>query len=345
MTGASIHPTRPGDGHPAALPVARPAHPATDGGYGLVDGLHGQNAAPKDSSGHGSIPPVSGAAERRPDFHRPDGRGSGVRGLADLARQLSDRDRTVLALVDDHRFLTTNHIEQFCFTQHASKLSAARTTRRVLGRLEDWRLLTRPLRRIGGMTAGSHASVWMLTSTGRRLRNLEAGRGAIGRVREPGERFVQHYLAIADVRLQFVQAVRDGLLELVAVEIEPAAWRSYLGLSGERLTLKPDLFAVTVAIDHGTPAEYEDHWFIEADRGTESIPTLLKQCQQYEAYRRTSGEQETHGVFPLVLWVVPDERRATRLRDAISETSGLDPTLYRVCVPEQLLELVRGGQV
>lgn len=345
MTGVSIHPRRPGDGHPAALPVALPAHRATKGGNDLVGGPHGRNTASKELSGRGSVPPVSGAAERRPDFHRPDGRGPGVRGLADLARHLSDRDRTVLSLVDDHRFLTTNHIEQFCFTQHASRLSAARTTRGVLRRLEEWRLLTRPLRRIGGMTAGSHASVWMLTNTGRRLRNLEAGRGAIGRVREPGERFVQHYLAIADIRLQFVQAVRDGLLELVAVEIEPAAWRSYLGLSGERLTLKPDLFAVTVAIDHGKPAEYEDHWFIEADRGTESIPTLLKQCQQYEAYRRTGTEEQAHGVFPLVLWVVPDERRAARLTEAIAETSGLDPTLYRVCTPGQLLGLVRGGQV
>lgn len=343
MTAASFNLTRPGDGHPAALPVALPAHPLTDGGNGLVDGPHGRNAAPKESSGRGSVPPVSGAPERRPVPR--SGRGPGIRGLADLARQLSDRDRMVLAMVDDHRFLTTNYIEQLCFTQHASRLSAARTTRRVLRRLEDWRLLTRPMRRIGGMTAGSHASVWMLTNTGRRLRNLEAGRGAIGRVREPGERFVQHYLAIADVRLQFVHAVRDGLLELVTVEIEPAAWRSYLGLSGERLTLKPDLFAVTVAIDHGKPAEYEDHWFIEADRGTESIPTLLKQCQQYEAYRRTGSEQERHGVFPLVLWVVPNERRATRLRAAISETSGLNPSLYRICTPDQLLGLVRGGQV
>lgn len=168
MTGASIHPTHPGHRHPAALPVALPAHRATKDGNDLVGGPYGRNAAPEESSGRGSVPPVSGAAERRPDCHRPDGRGPGVCGLADLARQLSDRDRTVLALVDDQRFLTTNHIEQFCFTQHASRLSAARTTRRVLRRLEDWRLLTRPLRRVGGITAGSHASVWMLTNTGRR---------------------------------------------------------------------------------------------------------------------------------------------------------------------------------
>ena len=193
------------------------------------------------------------------------------------------------------------------------------------------------------MTAGSKSSVWMLTNMGRRLRNLEAGRGAVGRVREPGERFVQHYLTIAEVRLQLEQAARDGLLELPTVAIEPAAWRSYLGLSGERLTLKPDLFAVTVAIDDGTSAEYEDHWFIEVDRGTESIPTLLKQCHQYDAYRRTGTEEQGHGVFPLVLWVVPDERRANRLVEAIAETSGLDSGLYRVCTPDGLLAVIRGG--
>lgn len=341
MTAAHLTGLDPGQGHPAALPVVPPANRPTDGRNSLVGGPHGQNAAPKESSGRGPVPPVSGAAERRPVPHTR--RGPGVRGLTDIAGQLSDRDRSVLAVVHDHRFLTTNQIEQFCFTQHASKLSAARTARRVLRRLEDWRLLTRPLRRIGGMTAGSKSSVWMLTNMGRRLRNLEAGRGAVGRVREPGERFVQHYLAIADVRLQLEQAARDGLLELPTVAIEPAAWRSYLGLSGERLTLKPDLFAVTVAIDCGVTAEYEDHWFIEADRGTESIPTLLKQCQQYEAYRRTATEEETHGVFPLVLWVVPDERRADRLVEAIGETSGLDSGLYRVCTPDGLLAAIRGG--
>ena len=135
MTAAHLTVLHSGHDHPAALPVGLPADRPTDGRNSLAGGPIGQNAAPKESSGRGSVPPVSGAAERRPVPHTR--RGPGVRGLTELAGQLSDRDRSVLAVVDDHRFLTTNQIEQFCFTQHASKLSAARTARRVLRRLED----------------------------------------------------------------------------------------------------------------------------------------------------------------------------------------------------------------
>jgi len=71
--------------------------------------------------------------------------------------------------------------------------------------------------------------------------------------------------------------------------------------------LKPDLYAVTASGD------YEDHWFCEIDRATESMPTLLKKCVQYEAYRRTGAEQDRLGVFPLVVWVVPDDAQADKL--------------------------------
>jgi hypothetical protein len=177
----------------------------------------------------------------------------------------------------------------------------------------------------------------MLSSAGQRLRNLQAGRGAVGRVREPGERFIQHYLAIGDAHLALVTAARSGRLELVTVQIEPKCWRSYTGLGGQREVLKPDLFAVTAS------GEYEDHWFIEIDRATESLPTVLKQCQQYEAYRRSGIEQEASGVFPRVLWVVPDNSRATQLRAALTSARTFDRDLFQVTTPDELIDTVTGG--
>jgi hypothetical protein len=132
-------------------------------------------------------------------------------------------------------------------------------------------------------------------------------------------------------------AEREGHVLLGRVQVEPACWRSYGGIGGERLTLKPDLFAIT------TTGEYEDHWFIEVDRSTESLPTLLRQCQRYEAYRRSGHEQATNDVFPLVVWVVLDEARRARLRKAISVASALDEALYRVVVPDDLVALLSGG--
>ncbi len=178
----------------------------------------------------------------------------------------------------------------------------------------------------------------MLSSCGQRLRNLRAGAGAVGRVREPGERFVQHYLAIADTHLALIEAERTKRLELVTVQIEPAAWRSYTGLGGSAELLKPDLYAVTAT------GEFEDHWFIEVDRATESIPTLIRQCRQYEAYRHNGTEQARTGLFPLVLWVVPDEPRAAKLRQALALARDLDSALFRITTPDRLIEAVTGGE-
>jgi hypothetical protein len=260
-------------------------------------------------------------------------------GLDELARRLSERDWAVLELVGSHRFLTTRQLHAFTFADHhSSSESAARVCRRVLLRLEESGLLQRPVRRIGGLEAGSASSIWMLTTTGVRLRNLRAGLGAVGRLREPGEGFVRHYLAIADTHLALLQATRAKRLELLTVEIEPAAWRSYTGPSGQPAVLKPDLYAVTAT------GEFEDHWFIEVDRATESIPTLIKQCRQYEAYRRAGAEQADSGLFPLVLWVVPDELRAAKVRQALAAARELDDALFRITTPDQIIATITGGE-
>ena len=259
-------------------------------------------------------------------------------GLVELAAQLSERDHAVLDVVGAHRFLTTRQVHAFAFAHHhATHESSERVCRRVLQRLERWGLLQRPVRRVGGLQAGSASSVWMLTTAGQRLRNLRTGHGAVGRVREPGEGFIRHYLAIADAHLALVAAARAKRLELLAVQIEPAAWRRYSGPTGSPMTLKPDLSAVTAS------GEFEDHWFIEVDRATESIPTLLRQCRQYETYRRSGNEQARVGLFPLVLWVVPDETRADKLRSGLEGSRDFERRLFRISTPESFIETICGG--
>ncbi|HEX2903376.1 MAG TPA: replication-relaxation family protein [Jatrophihabitans sp.] len=243
----------------------------------------------------------------------------------------------MLGLLADHRFLTTTQVSGFLFHAHASVESGSRVCRRVLQRLERFRLVERPVRRVGGLSAGSASSIWMLTSAGHRLRSLRDGLGAVGRVREPGERFIRHYLAVADAHLALTTAARAGQFELVRVELEPRCWRPYSGLGGSSETLKPDLYAVTAN------GEYEDHWFIEVDRATESLPTLIRQCQQYETYRRSGREQAERGLFPRVLWVVPDERRADKLDAALRLARNLDRQLFRITTPEHLIDIIAGG--
>jgi hypothetical protein len=124
---------------------------------------------------------------------------------------------------------------------------------------------------------------------------------------------------------------------VLSVVTEPRCWRRYTPISGSPETLKPDLLAVTAQ------ADYEDHWFIEVDRATESLPTLLLKCAQYEDYRRSGQAEQGDSVFPLVVWVVPDEAHAAKLTAAIAASRTLDPALYRVCTLASFGEVISGG--
>ena len=257
---------------------------------------------------------------------------------AAIGESLSERDWAVLRSVAEHRFLVTRQVEQWHFHDHGSPLAGARAARRVLRRLAGARVLDPLARRVGGVRAGSASYVWRVGPLGHRLlRSRDLGPLTKRPPSEPGLRFLEHCLAVADVHLQLLTAEREGHVLLGRVQVEPACWRSYAGIGGERLTLKPDLFAIT------TIGGYEDHWFIEVDRGTESLPTLLTQCQRYEAYRRSGREQAMNDVFPLVVWIVLDEARQARLRKAITGASALDEALFRVVVPDDLVALLSGG--
>ncbi|HEX6656023.1 MAG TPA: replication-relaxation family protein [Candidatus Limnocylindria bacterium] len=233
--------------------------------------------------------------------------------------------------------MTTAQLQCLHFHDHTTEEAAARICRRVLARLHQLQVVEHLQRRIGGVRAGSASFVWRVGPVGDRLLRQSRGEGGRARRKEPSARHLDHCLAIADCHLALVTAVRTGRLELLRVATEPDSWRSYLSVGGATEVLKPDLYAVTAT------GEYEDHWFVEVDRATESLPTLLRKCVQYERYRRTGREQAKTGVFPLVVWVVPDEQRAAKLRAALHSVRGLDPDLFRITTPEPFAELVGGG--
>lgn len=255
----------------------------------------------------------------------------GRRGLARLQAQLSERDLAVIRSVRDHRFLCTRQIEELHFYEHHTPLAGARVCRRVLMRLNRDRLLVRLERRVGGVRAGSASFVYALGPIGARV--LDEQR----RFTEPSPLFLDHALAVADAHLQLVKASRAGLLELLSVEVEPRCWRRYVLASGTLETVRPDIRAVV-----GIGA-FEDSWFLEIDRGTESPAALTRKCRIYEGYWRTRSEQNAHGTFPLVAWVAPNERRAERVERVIAQARNLKRNLFRVTTSDKLTELIAGG--
>lgn len=255
-----------------------------------------------------------------------------------VGRSLSDRDQAILDSLRAHHFLSTEQLQRFHFADHGTAAAAARICRRVLHRLYQLRVIDHLDRRVGGVRAGSASYVWRVGPVGDQLlRQRTPVEQPRLRRKEPSLRYLEHCLAVADTQLMLRDLASAGRIELLQVRTEPACWRSYLAVSGSRDTLKPDLYAVTAAGD------YEDHWFIEVDRATESLPTLLKKCAQYEVYRRTGNDQDQLGVFPLVVWIVPDHARADKLKTVIAASRSLDADLYRVCTPDGFAAVITGG--
>ena len=252
-------------------------------------------------------------------------------GVRRLSRLLTDRDMAVLTTIEAHRLVTTRQVYELHFWSHASYASGIRACTRILARLEEHRLVRRLARPVGGVGGGSSSTVWALDVAGDRVLR----RGTETRRRhtfEPSTVFMQHTLSVTETRVRIEQAARLGLFDLLSVVTEPTNWRTFVGDLGATLQLRPDLEVVTAS------ADYEDHWFLEVDLGTESGSALQRKCQTYERYRRNGREQALRGVFPRVVWLVPDKRRASLLRHIVNADPDLEPRLFTIVTDDRLVE-------
>ncbi len=251
------------------------------------------------------------------------------------AGQLSDRDLAVLRGLGDLGFMSAGQIQRCWFdAPDVSPIGARRRTQRVLHRLTERRLLSRIDRRHGGSRGGSAAFTYRLDARGRRAAGL-TGRGGY---REPSERFVDHSLAISELHVQLVEAERRGHITDVSLGHEPGIWRRFPTASGIE-TLKPDLLVELTTADG-----WELRWFVEIDRGTEHLPTVLAKAHLYERYWRSGHEATRNEVFPRVAWSVPDDRRVARVSEALQCSRSLTADLHRVVTTAETAELLTTNQ-
>lgn len=258
-----------------------------------------------------------------------------------LKDRLTEQDYQLLDDAEKYRLLTTKQIQRLRFNHtHPTPVAAARACNRTLARLREAGVLKALQRRIGGARAGSAGFVWYVGPAGDRiLRTLHQGLDKRGRrnYREPSRHFVEHTLAVAELAVRAVEAERRGDIEALELQAEPASWQTSLSRFGTVQTLKPDLRLVTAT------GEYEHHWFIEADMATEHPPVIVRQCAAYQTFRATGRYQAEHGLFPVVVWVVPDEHRRRQLGACIAAERQLDTGLFVVITPDELGPLLRVG--
>lgn len=247
----------------------------------------------------------------------------------------------LLALVAAHRFATTTQLARLTALEYASSASALRQTQRHLASLAQQRLLTSLERRVGGWQGGSAVTIWAATTRGHRrvAAENEEDEEEVPRRQRPREvstTFLDHLLAITEVRTSIEEAVRQEADTEATVALEPDCWRTALSPSGQVQVLRPDL-AVTI-----TSPAYEDRYLIEVDRATENPGRVIATCWRYQEHQAASS-QASDGVFPLVVWLVPTDRRRHRLERAIAHSTGLLRDLFRVIRLDQLPTLIHGG--
>jgi Replication-relaxation len=228
-----------------------------------------------------------------------------------VAERLSDRDWQIIEAMNRMRLMSGSQLERLCF---AALAGHARTVvrGRVLRRLVHWQVLTILPRRIGGAARGSSGSVFALGAAGARLcAERPATTTTMPRVRHPGaptERSVRHTLAVSELFVGLVEHAYMQGAQVIAFEAEPASWWPN-GLGG---FIKPDAYAVL------TLRDVREHWWVEVDLATESLPTIKRKLLAYLDFIER-GQLGPGKLVPRVLVSTVTAARCVDLRSVIAK--------------------------
>jgi hypothetical protein len=246
--------------------------------------------------------------------------------------RLKPKDYSIIADIARVNLLSGKQVRKL---HYEPSDTGRRMARLDLKRLAELSVLTRIGRDIGGRRAGSEGFVYGIGTAGRRI--LGPSRGRPREAWTPSQSHVNHVIAVADIYVRLRHAETQGLTVLETFDAEPACWRSYFGPGGARLTLKPDAYVVTASGD------YLDSAFIELDRATEPLPRIRDKAKAYARYWQSGREQEHEGVFPIVLFIVPNEHRRGQIIEALSEQSADSWHLFQVVTNDAAIEAIIGG--
>lgn len=202
-----------------------------------------------------------------------------------------------------------------------------RQFRRRLQRLYEAQVLARLDRRVGGKAMGSSSYVYGLGLAGQRL--LDDGDGtSVRRPWTPRAAWLNHALATSQVYIELRTAEAAGQLTGLHYEPEPVCWRSFVE-GGQATVLKPDAF---VSFETG---EDEVSVFVEVDGATEGPTTIATKLDVYARHYLWGGEQETHGLYPEVLWLVPTSARQRVIEKVIARQPEETRRLHRVALQSE----------
>ena len=253
--------------------------------------------------------------------------------LASLEQSLTGRDRRLVSDVDRLGIASGAQLRKL----HYSDSDAGRRLCRLhLAALVTKQVFARLSRRIGGKRAGSDGYLYVLDIAGQRL--VDPDRKRWWRRTTPGDAFLCHALEVSDLYAGLRYVERRSAICLRTFDAEPVCWRRFSGPGGGWLTLKPD--AYTTVEDGG----YEDHYFIEVDRATESSSRIAEKARTYVLYFQAGREQARLEIFPQVLFVVPNAARAERIIDTLGRLDADHWKLFAVTTADRAVEYLAGKE-
>ncbi|MGO9559414.1 MAG: replication-relaxation family protein [Acidimicrobiales bacterium] len=240
-------------------------------------------------------------------------------------------------LLNDVGRLDTASGQQLRRLHYADSGTARRRARLDLEGLVERRVLARLGRSIGGHHAGSEGFVYALGVVGKRLLRPEQRRQ--WEPWTPDSHHLRHALAVSELYVQLRELEQLGRIELERFDAEPTCWRFFHGPGGAPLVLKPDAYVATAT------AEYLDSWFIELDRATEPMTLIAAKAKAYCRYWQSGREQMTEGVFPTVLFTVPDDKRKAQLLDTLAELPSEHSHLFQVATADAVVRSMASGEL
>jgi len=253
--------------------------------------------------------------------------------LAALRDRLTDDETQLLTTLAVVHLATTSQLQRLTLDRPPVRTAEILTAQR-LQRLRRLGLTTAFLRRPSDRRPGRPGYLHALTADGL---VLAGGRYAIGGERprkrwRPSDQFTAHRLAITELYARLVERSRADGPRVRAFQAEPESWRSYTGLDGERLVLRPD------ALVRLEQAGTEISWFVEIDRSTEPARTLAAKCQNYRTYELSGVEQRLHQVFPAVMFLVPDGARSRMVERVIARLPDSVQSLFAVTTEAEAID-------
>lgn len=254
--------------------------------------------------------------------------------LAAIEKRLTPIDWETIRDIAAMNVLSGNQLRRL---HYQDTDTGKRMARLNLRRLVQLRLIARLGRRVGGERSGSEGFCYALDVAGQRL--LKPARRRPRKPWTPESHHLAHALAVSELYVRLREAETEHQLTLEQFDTEPRCWRTFHGLGGARITLKPDAYLITGS------DEFVDSWFVELDRATEPLPRIAEKCKLYSRYWQSGREQSEQGVFPTVLYVVPSDHRKSQLVELLSRLPAEQWQLFQVVTNTEAIRAIASGEL